>query len=231
MYFTKEFIQKLYRLGLLLVIILVIIDLLTFFYYPETVFGDIFLATREQTPLTWLSSLAFLFIGLCGLSVYLESREKKWYFISAIFLFFSMDDATYFHERLSGFFIDNTGIFDFFSSYIWVIIYFPMLIFALGTFAYIAWKEACKIRKKYIIIALSLLGLAIFLDFLDGFFQKNSSLVFCFSESCNLIVLHLMRLSEEVLEVLALGILGYMSILRHCVVEKTKKVGFLKKVC
>lgn len=230
MYFSKLFIQKLYRIGLLLVVLLVIIDLLTFFYYPGTVFSDIFLATREQTPLTWLSSLSFLFIALCGLSVYLETKEKKWYFLSAIFFFFSMDDATYFHERLSGFFVNNTGIFDFFTSYTWVIIYFPLLVFSLGTFSYIAWKEACSKRKRYIIIALALLGLAIFLDFLDGFVQKNSSLVFCFENQCNLIVLHLIRLTEEVLEVLALGILGYMSILRHCVVKKTKENGFLKKL-
>lgn len=231
MYFTKNFIQKLYRMGLLLIVILVIVDLLTFFYYPETVFGDIFLATREQTPLTWLSSLSFLFIALCGLSVYLETKEKKWYFLSAVFFFFSMDDATYFHERFSGFFAKNTGIFDFFGSYIWLVIYSPLLISSFGILFYIAWKETCNKRKKYIILALALLGLAIFLDFMDGFVQKNSSLVFCFGEHCNLIILHLMRLTEEVLEVLALGILGYMSILRHCIVKKSKKGDFFEKVC
>lgn len=219
MYFTSFFIQKLYRLGFLLVMLLIVLDLLTFFYYPGTVFSDIFLATREQTPLTWISSLTMLFIALSCLSAYLETKGRIWYFLSATFFFFSMDDATYFHERFSGFFVDNTGFFDFFPAYTWVVIYFPLLAFSLGAFVYLAWKESSAKRKKLIIAALLMLGFAIFLDFVDGFVQKDPTLVFCFSSSCNLTVLHLMRLVEEVLEVFALGILGYVNIQKHCIVK------------
>lgn len=224
MYFSEVFIKRIYSIGLLLVLALLLLDLLAYFYYPKTVFGDIFLATREQTPLTWISSLALLFIALSSFSVYLQKKEKVWYFLAITFFFFSMDDATYFHERVSGFFVDNTSFLSFFPSYTWTIIYFPLLVFSLGAFVWLVWRDALKNNRKAIISALVILGFAIFLDFLDGFVGKNSGVVFCFDKSCNSIVLHLMRLTEEISEVIALGILGYVNISEHCIVRKKKEI-------
>ncbi len=220
MYFSETFIKRIYSIGFLLVVILLLLDLLAYFYYPKTVFGDIFLATREQTPLTWISSLALLFIALSAFSVYLHKKQKIWYFLAIIFFFFSMDDATYFHERVSGFFVDNTSALGFFPSYVWTIIYFPLLMFSLAAFLWLIWKDALKKNKKTIIIALLVLGFAIFLDFLDGFVGKNSGITFCYEQYCNKVVLHLMRLTEEVSEVIALGILGYVNIKEHCVISE-----------
>lgn len=224
MYFSETFIRRIYGIGFLLVIILLLLDLLAYFYYPKTVFGDIFLATREQTPLTWISSLSMLFIALSSFSVYLQKKQKVWYFLAIIFFFFSMDDATYFHERVSGFFVDNTSFLSFFPSYTWTIIYFPMLTFALGAFVWLTWKDALKNNRKAIISAIIILGFAIFLDFLDGFVGKNSGLTFCYEQYCNKVVLHLMRLTEEFSEVIALGILGYTSIKEHCIISKDSVV-------
>ncbi len=223
MYFSSEFIRRLYKTAFLLVVILFLADLFAFFYYQGSTFGDIFLATREQTPLTWISSLSMLFIALSCFSSYLETKKKIWYFLSVTFFFFSMDDATYFHERLSGFFIDNTSFFNFFPSYIWVLIYFPLLVFSLGALIHLLWKDASKKSKQLIFFALFFLGVAIFLDLLDGFIQKNPSLVFCLESSCNAVVLHLIRLTEEILEVLSLGILGYVNIQKHCLYSKRVK--------
>jgi len=223
MYFSPYFIQRIYRTGFLLVVLLVVIDLLAFFFYPGTILNDIFLATREQTPLTWISSLAMFFIALSCFSAYLESKDKIWYFLAATFFFFSMDDAVYFHERLSGFFVDNTTIFNFFPTYTWVIIYFPLLIFSLGAFVYFVWKDGSSSDRKSVMVALLLLGVAIFLDLVDGFILKNSGLVLCLESSCNLAALHWIRLIEEVLEVLALGLLGYVNIQRHCVDVKSER--------
>jgi len=220
MYFSEIFIKRIYGIGFLLVIILLLLDLLAYLYYPKTVFGDIFLATREQTPLTWISSLSMLFIALSSFSVYLQKKQKVWYFLAIIFFFFSMDDATYFHERVSGFFVDNTSLFSFFPSYAWTIIYLPMLVFALGAFVWLTWKDALKNNKKTIISALVVLGFAILLDFLDGFVGKNSGITFCYEQYCNKVALHLMRLTEEVSEVVALGILGYTNIKEHCIIDK-----------
>lgn len=221
MYFSEVFIKRIYTIGFLLVIILLLLDLLAFFYYPKTVFGDIFLATREQTPLTWISSLSMLFIALSSFTAYVDSKRRVWYFLAIIFFFFSMDDATYLHERISGFFVDNTSFLSFFPSYTWTLIYFPLLAFSLGAFVWLVWKDSpLASYRKTILLGLAMLGFAIFLDFLDGFVGKNSGLVFCFDNFCNSAVLHLMRLTEEVSEVIALGILGYVNIKEHCMIKK-----------
>ena len=224
MHFSLFFIKKIYRIGFLLLLILVILDLLAFFYFPNTLLSDLFNATREQTPLTWISALAMFFLAVASFSTFYRTGEKIWYFLSAVFFFFSLDDAVYLHERVSGYLQDHTLIFNFFPSYIWVVMYFPLLIFALSALVYLLWRDAIGKSKKGILIALFLLGTAIFLDLVDGFVLKESSLVFCLNEACNLAVLHLLRLSEEVLEVLALGILGYTLIREHCL-DSTQKGG------
>lgn len=216
MNFSLFFIQKIYRVGLLFLLILIILDLLAFFYLPGTLLSDLFNATREQTPLTWLSALTMFFLALASLSAYYRTQEKVWYFLSVVFFFFSMDDAVYLHERVSGYMQDHTLFLGFFPSYIWVVIYLPILIFALGALIYLLWRDAMGKARNYILGALLLLGIAIFMDLVDGFVLKDNSLVFCLNEVCNLIVLHLLRLFEEVLEVLALGILGYTLIREHC---------------
>lgn len=224
MYFSDIFIKRIYRIGFLLVIILLLLDLLAYFYYPKTVFGDIFLATREQTPLTWISSLAMLFIALSALTAYIDSKKKIWYFLAMVFFFFSMDDAVYLHERISGFFVDNTSFLSFFPSYTWTLIYFPILAFSLGAFIWLVWKDSpLASYRKTIFLALAILGFAILLDFLDGFVKKSPDLVFCFEEYCNSAVLHIMRLIEEVSEAIALGMLGYVNIKEHCILDKKKK--------
>ena len=226
MNFSSFFLHKIYRVGFLLILILVVLDLLAFFYFPKTLFSDLFNATREQTPLTWVSALAMFFLALASLSIFYRSREKIWYFLSIVFFFFSLDDAVYLHERVSGYLQEHTLIFNFFPSYIWVVLYFPVLLFSLGSLVYLLWKESTGKTKKPILIALGLLGTAIFLDLVDGFILKDESLVFCLKTSCHLSVLHLMRLCEEVLEVLAIGLLGYTLIKEHCLDSFTDTVDF-----
>ena len=217
MQFSQEFLERIYRTGFFLAILLILVDLLTFFYYPETIWGDIFLATREQTPLTWISALAFFFIALSCLSVYLETKKRVWYLLAATFFFFSVDDATYLHERISGFFADNTTVFAFFPSYIWVLIYFPLLAFSLGAFVWFLWRDADARTKKRIMWAVVALGGALFLDLLEGFVSQDAVLVFCTNVECHNAVTHLLRLSEEMLEIVALGVLGYLNLQKHCV--------------
>ena len=103
-----------------------------------------------------------------------------------------------------------------FPTYTWVVLYFPILIFSLASLVYLLWRNSTSKHKKAVFLALLILGAAIFLDIMDGFVAKNSSLVFCLKPTCHSIVLHLMRLTEEVMEVLALGILGYTNIQEHC---------------
>lgn len=216
MNFNPFFIRKIYRIGFLLVLILTVLDFLAFFYFRESLLGKLFIATREQTPLTWLSALAMFFIALAALSAYYRTKEKIWYFLAVTFFFFSLDDATYLHERISGYLQTHTVLFNFFPSYSWVLIYFPLLAFSLGALLYLLWRDALKDSRPAVILALTVLGAAVCLDFVDGFVLKHDSLVFCLDSSCQIVVTHLLRLSEEVLEALALGLLGYTLIQEHC---------------
>ncbi len=220
MYFSLFFIQKIYRVGFLLVLGLILLDLIAFFYFPNTLLSSLFTATREQTPLTWLSALTFFFIGIAALSTYYQTAQKIWYFLAATFFFFSLDDATYFHERVSGYLQDHSLLFDFFPSYIWVLIYFPLMAFALGAILFLLWKDASQSVKKLLLITIGILGGAIVLDLFDGWIQKHEASLLCMEATCQLISLHLIRLSEEVMEVIALGMLGYLLITTHCLDRK-----------
>ena len=219
MYFSWHFINKLFRLGFLLTLALILMDLLTFFYYPNTILGEIFLATREQTPLTWVSSIILLLIGFSSVSTYLKTKNRIWYFLSLVFLFFSMDDATYFHERISGAIQEIFLPLVSFPSYSWVVLYFPLLISGLGGLLLMLWKDASIKDKKVMLLAVTLLGISVALDMLDGFIGKSSVLVFCFNLSCNSSTTHILRLLEEVLEILGFGVLAYLNIREH-IIEK-----------
>ena len=221
MNFSSFFIQKIYRIGFLLLLILVVFDLLAFFHLPNTLFSEIFSATREQTPLTWLSATSFLFLGLACLSIYYRLREKIWYFLAVIFLFFSMDDATYLHERLSGALQENSNVLLTFPSYVWALLYSPLLAFSFCALLYLLWKKTISESRKPVIIGLILLSGAFLLDLIDGVTQKNPSIVFCLEQTCHLTTLHLMRLLEEVLEVLAVGVIGYTLIREHLLLPES----------
>ncbi len=216
MRFSLFFIQKIYRVGFLLVLSLVLLDLIAFFYFPQTLLSDLFTATREQTPLTWLSALSFFFIGLAALTTYYRTQAKIWYLLAATFFFFSLDDAIYFHERVSGYLANHTFVFDFFPSYIWVLLYFPLLAFSLGALLYLLWREHLGSIKHLLLWAFVLLGAAVLLDLFDGWIEKRDAFMLCTQETCRYVLLHLIRLAEETMEVIALGLLGYILITTHC---------------
>lgn len=167
------------------------------------------MATREQTPLTWLSALAFFLIGITCYSTYYRVKKKIWYFLAMLFFFFSMDDATYFHERISGWLVDESSLFSIFPSYTWVLLYFPLMLFGLGALLHILYKSPHISRKK-LFAAFGLLTIAIIFDLVDGAVLKNDNLTFCLNTFCDNSVTHLIRLTEEVCEVFALGALGWL---------------------
>lgn len=212
MYFSDWFVKKLFRIGILFVALLVLLDLITYFFYPSLEISKIFLATREQTPLTWVSSTVLLLVAFSSVTAHKNTKDKKWYFISLIFFFLSMDDATYFHERFSAALQKNILIMQNFPSYSWIVIYFPILLFGVGTLFYLLWKNSDKKNKKLLKVAFLLLGFSLFLDMLDGWVGKSQVLVFCFNSKCSLVVAHLMRLTEEVFEIVGIGILGFINI-------------------
>ena len=220
MYFTKSFINKVFRLGILLTIVLILLDILTYFYYPDTVIGEIFLATREQTPLTWVSAIILFLIALSSATVYMKNKGMLWYFISIIFLFFSMDDATYFHERFSSALQELIPLLASFPSYSWIILYLPLLVFSLGALIFLLWKNASPKEKRLLRIAFFALAVSLLLDMVDGWVGKDRTLVFCLESRCDSIVEHFFRLLEESLEVFGFGILAYLNINKHTIISE-----------
>jgi len=134
-----------------------------------------------------------------------------------------MDDAIYFHERLSGFLVQEVTFLHGFPSYIWTLFYSPFLIFAFLYLARHLWKGTHQKIKKRIIVMAVMFSMAIFLDFLDGLVQKSDIFIFCRDSLCDERGIHLMRLFEEVFEVIALGLLGYFLFEKYLFEKKNDK--------
>lgn len=222
MYFTESFLKKVYILGMVLSLALLLCDLVAFFVVPNTFFSKIFIATKEQAPLTWLSSVSFLFLALAALATQHATKKVYWGLLSLIFFFFSIDDAVYLHERIAGYFRDHIVLLQDFPSYIWAILYLPLLLFSLGTLLILLWNKADRRLRFSVAAIFFLLTLAAILDFTDGFFQRDADLALCATKECHRTVLHLMRLTEEILEVWSIGALGYLVSFEFCLLKKEK---------
>ncbi len=215
MVISKSFVDKIFKLGAYFVVILVLLDILVYFFYPNSKFREIFLATREQTPLTWVSVVLLFLIGLSCALIYDQTRNRLWYFLSLVYFFFSMDDATYFHERFSSAVQSLIPYLSNYPSYSWFVMYLPLLIFGLGGLLYMLWEDSTSSEKKILFVIFFLLGFALFLDILDGYVVKHADVVFCLNPICNATVTHLFRLTEETLEVFGFGLLAYVSLIEH----------------
>lgn len=223
MYFTVAFLKRVYIRGLLFSLLLIVCDLIAFFVVPDTFFSKIFIATKEQTPLTWLSSVSFLFLALAALATEQATRKLSWGLLALIFFFFSVDDAVYLHERIAGYFRDHIIALQDFPSYIWTVLYMPLLLFSLGTLLLLLWRKADSVLRFSVMGVFVLLALAATLDFTDGVVQRDSELALCATKECHRVVLHLMRLVEESLEVWAIGGLGYLVLFEYCLLKESKK--------
>lgn len=223
MYFTVAFLKRTYVLGLLFSLLLIVCDLIAFFIVPDTFFSKIFIATKEQTPLTWLSSVTFLFLALAALATEQATRKIFWGLLALIFFFFSIDDAVYLHERIAGYFRDHIVLLQDFPSYIWTVLYMPLLLFSLGTLLLLLWRKADPVLRFSVMGVFVLLAFAALLDFTDGLVQRDSDLVLCATKECHRVMLHLMRLVEEAFEVWAIGGLGYLVLFEYCLLDVQKK--------
>lgn len=223
MRFSLSFLNQLFQAGFCLSLLLVCLDFLAFFFFPDTFFHRVFIATKEQTPLTWLSVVAFLLIALGAWSVAWERRSFRWGWLASVFAFFSLDDAIYLHERIAGYFRSHTLAFEDFPSYLWVILYSPLLIGSLGALLFLLFRRATPGLRSLVVLAAAALAAAFGLDFLDGLIQRGTVDSICATQSCHFAWLHLMRLIEETLEVWAIGLLGYLLLREYCLVTPLAK--------
>lgn len=229
MYFSVGFLKQMYALGWLLSCLLILCDLVAFFLFPDTFFSRVFIATKEQTPLTWLSSVTFLFLALAALATQHVTQKIYWGLLAATFFFFSIDDAIYLHERIAGYFRDHIGALQDFPSYIWAILYLPLLLFSLGSLLVLLWQKAKRSLRFSVAAIFLLLALAAVLDFADGLLERNANLALCATQECQRVIVHLMRLVEETLEVWAIGALGYLVLLEYCLLAADQKANTRSK--
>lgn len=167
------------------------------------------------------SHFSFLLWLLLQLS---RQREKFfWGLLALIFFFFSIDDAVYLHERIAGYFRDHIVLLQDFPSYIWTVLYMPLLLFSLGTLLLLLWRKADPVLRFSVMGVFVLLAFAALLDFTDGLVQRDSDLVLCATKECHRVMLHLMRLVEEAFEVWAIGGLGYLVLFEYCLLDVQKK--------
>lgn len=223
MFFSLSFLNHLYRIGLGLSLVLVVLDLIAFLWFPDTFFSRLFIATKEQAPLTWLSSITFLLLALATHATYHKTRKLYWAFLSVSFFFFSIDDAVYLHERIAGYFRDHMMVFQDFPSYIWMILYSPLLLASLGSLLILLWQRLTGTGRYWVAGIFLMLALAAGLDFLDGLIQHETILTFCETSRCQEIQLHFMRLLEELLEVWSIGALGYVVLREYTLLEGKPK--------
>jgi hypothetical protein len=66
-------------------------------------YAQLFNLDAEQNLPTWLSSVQFFGVAICGVLAGLASagRRAAWWFLAAVFAFFSVDEVALVHEKLA----------------------------------------------------------------------------------------------------------------------------------
>ncbi|MCF8084907.1 MAG: hypothetical protein K9M96_17645 [Deltaproteobacteria bacterium] len=227
---------------------LILLDLILAFtpWIPVIELQKIFDMTRERSTGTWLSVTLSLLCGIALLMIFFAVKAcgcpKKeavgWFFLSVFFVYMSVDDAAWIHER-SGDFLDRlvssnalpyglSSIVGKFPTYYWFLIMGPFFA-AMGLFMLsFLWQRFGKLGlRKYIIFPMIGLAGALLIDFAEGTGRGIWRLktVTGMSERS---VFHLIRLTEESLEILSiilllLAFMKYLSIIlkdKHILISK-----------
>jgi len=183
--------------------------------------GRLFNITREDSIPNWFASMQFLLIALVLWVICLRVREldgakwkaRGWAFLTGVFLFLSIDDGSKLHERVGTWFKAGDFV-EGYLSYSWHVVLGPAFA-AIGLFLLLfAWREFRSPQLKMLFLAgLACLGLAQFLDFLEGIDDVVEYLGQLLSVS-NYTVQHFSKSAEEFLEMLGQTLL-LVAFLRH----------------
>ncbi|MDZ7697197.1 MAG: hypothetical protein U5R49_09850 [Deltaproteobacteria bacterium] len=215
-------------------------------WVPVIELQKIFDMTRERAVGTWLSTTLSFLAGLTLLTIFFSLRAVNgpkreafgWLILSLFFIYMSVDDCAYIHER-SGDFVKRmvssealpfglSGIVGRFPSYYWHLIMGPFFV-TMGFFMlYFLWKRFRDIGLlKYLVLSLSGLAVAMFLDLAEGISRIVNKLQVMIGIS-KTVVIHMLRLTEESLEILSIILLlfafmRYLSIIlkdKHILISK-----------
>ena len=195
---------------------------------PVEELGEIFNLTLEASIGTWFSSVqAFLAaITLLVISLTLKFYGKNnfkvagWFILSLFFIYISMDDCAYIHER-AGNFVERITVsgelspdlsekLEKFPTYYWHLILGPF--FALTGFFmfFFLWYELGGMKlRPCLVFSMLCFFIALCLDFLEGIseFVLKIGLFFMLSHSTTT---HFLRITEETIEMFAITLLFYI---------------------
>lgn len=142
---------------------------------------------REDGLASWFGTTQTLLVALTTWSIWFLVRAQQapswrqagWLIVALTFSYMAVDDGAQIHERLGTTFTvlrersgaDAVGVF---PSYAWQVLFLPIfatLGLIIGAFL---WRELRDIPSRILVLAaLSLFGLAVGLDFLEGLDEKH----------------------------------------------------------
>ena len=181
-----------------LTLILYLLDIYVYFFVNNIYLRELFNFASEKTPATWLSSTILLILAACFLLLWKLLNENRWQFLGYFYIYLSLDDASYVHEQISSWIVNENEFLYNLPSYGWLYIIAPFIFLGLG-YAYTSlFKKLQKFNLSIKSLVLSFITLAVFLDFLDGYISKN---LISISQT------HYLRVTEEALEIVAFALL------------------------
>jgi len=229
-------------------LILVSLDLLFTFttWIPVIELRKIFDMTRETSVGTWLSVTLSFLAGLTLLLVFFVARAEDgskretmgWLILSLFFICMSVDDCACIHER-SGDFLERmvsagaippglSRVITWFPTFYWQLIMGPFFA-AIGLFMlYFLWQRFGSVNlRKYIIVSLTGLAVAMLIDFFEGMGRgvKRLEMATGMSEES---VYHMIRLIEESLEIFSMIVLCCAFLRYLCVILENRAIIIAK---
>lgn len=127
-------------------------------------YAELFNLDAEQNLPTWLSSIQFFGVAICGVLAGLASagRRAAWWFLAVVFAFFSVDEVALVHEKLAERLEDVTSLPKL------PLIYSPLLLgCALAVVAVLPEVRARVATPVPLLAGFFLLGASLFLDAAD----------------------------------------------------------------
>lgn len=226
---TKRFASWIiwFCLGITFVLVMLDIVFSCTTWIPGMELKKIFSMTRERAVGTWFSTVLAFLVGCTGLSILLAVRMNKgakreiigWLILSLFFIYMSIDDCAYIHER-SGDFLKRmissdalpfglSRIVGRFPSYYWQLIMGPFFAAMALFMLYFLWQRfRVHGLRKNLVLSISGLACAVLLDFTEGMDRVVRKIQAATGVSEKTVV-HMLRLTEESLEILAMIFLLY----------------------
>lgn len=227
MQLTPKLISKIYnsifKNTLWLTLILFLLDTYAYFFIENKYLSDLFNFASEKTPATWVSSTILLILAGSFFLLHYLNQKQPWLFSAFFFLYLSLDDASYFHEQISSWISNESKFILELPSYGWLYTVAPFIFAGLAFIFYHLYRllKLHKLSIKHLFTTVFLLGTSIILDFLDGLLSNNY---------LTKVQTHYLRVSEEVIEIIAFAfLLLSMSLLIQEVLKKLKQNSKIRK--